>query len=505
MSDPYSELRAILAEAADLNNAAAVLTWDQDVNMPPGGVESRAEQLATLSRLSHARFTSPRVGELLAELEQNHSGWDYDSDEASIVRVVRRDYDDQVKLPADLVVEMARADAQARPVWLKARAESDWSQFIPAMRKTVELAGRVAEALGYQEEPYDALIARSEPGMTTAAMQSVFDELKAGIVPLVREISERAEAVDDEPLHRHFRQPDQLTFALAVVSELGYDLERGRQDLSPHPFSTSFGPGDVRITTRVSEDFLSPCLFGSIHEAGHGMYSQGHSPSLDRTALFDGASPGMHESQSRLWENLVGRSRPFWRHYLGKAQKAFPGVIDDVDPERLYRAVNKVEPSYIRVEADEVTYNLHILLRFEIERDLLTKKLAVEDVPEAWGAKVREYLGLPAPSDAEGPLQDIHWTFPELGTFTGYTLGNVIGAQLMVKVREALPDLDSQIERGEFAQLLGWLQENVYRHGRKFTPAELVERVTGEPIQAGPWIAYARAKFGDLYGLNGGA
>lgn len=471
--------------------------------MPPGGVESRAEQLATLSRLAHARFTSGRVGELLAELEANPGGWDYDSDEASIVRVVRRDYDHEVKLPPDLVEEMARADAQARPLWLQAKAESDWGGFVPAMRRTVELAGRVAEAYGYQEEPYDALIARSEPGMTTRSMEAIFDDLKAAIVPLVGEIGERADAVDDEPVHRHFDKHSQLVFSLEVVRELGYDLERGRQDLSAHPFSTSFGPGDVRITTRVSDDFLNPCLFGSIHEAGHAMYSQGHSPSLDRTPLFDGASPGMHESQSRLWENLVGRGRSFWRHYLAKAQRAFPGVLDDVDSERFYRAVNKVEPSYIRVEADEVTYNLHILLRFEIERDLLTGRLRVEDVPEAWAAKLREYLGLPAPSDAEGPLQDIHWTFPSLGGFTGYTLGNVIGAQLMVKIREAIPELDAQIERGEFGQLLDWLRENIYRHGRKFTPAELVERVTGEPVRAAPWIAYARAKFGDLYGLTG--
>jgi carboxypeptidase Taq len=499
----YEELLRILNEAADLNNAAAVLSWDQEVNLPPAGVESRAEQLATLSRLSHARLTSARVGDLLQSLEAEARDWDYDSDEASIVRVTRRDYDDYVKLPPSLVEEIARADAQARPVWLRARAESNWSLFADTMRRTVDLSARVAEALGYEKEPYDALIRRSEPGLDTAAMQGIFDDLRAAIVPLVREISERSDAVDDSILHRSFSGHDQLVFALAVVRELGYDLDRGRQDLSAHPFSTSFGWGDARITTRVSEDFLSPCLFGSIHESGHAMYTQGHSRSLDRTPAFEGASPGLHESQSRLWENLIGRSRPFWVHYLPKVQAAFPGVLDDADAESMYRAVNKVQPTYIRVEADEVTYNLHILLRFEIERDLLNGVLSVDDLPEAWGAKVGEYLGLAAPSDSDGPLQDIHWTFPSLGGFVGYTLGNVIGAQLMETIRGAIPDLDERVARGEFSELLLWLRENVYRHGRKFTPSELVERVTGKPIGAEAWIAYARRKFGEIYGLDG--
>jgi carboxypeptidase Taq len=285
------------------------------------------------------------------------------------------------------------------------------------------------------------------------------------------------------------------------VTRLGYDLERGRQDLSTHPFSIGFGPGDVRITTRVSKDFFNECLFGSIHESGHGMYNQGMAREIDRTPLWDGASPGVHESQSRLWENLVGRGRPFWRHFYPSLQKMFPEPLRGVDETDFHRAVNKAQPSFIRVEADEVTYNMHVLLRFELENQLLEGELKIEDVPEAWNARFKSYLGLDVPNDREGALQDIHWSFVSFGVFPGYTIGNLISAQLMEKIRVDIPDLDEQIERGEFASLLGWLRKNVHQHGRKFTPNELLERATGKPLTAEPWVAYVRDKFGALYGL----
>jgi carboxypeptidase Taq len=499
MSDRLLRLKEILGEVSDLSRAALVLAWDQETYMPPGGVANRADQLTTLRRLAHVRFTSAEVGELLGELEVDVSGLPFDSDDRSLVRVARRDYEHARKLPEDLVAEVARAEPTAVPVWQKARREADFKLFAPYLEKNIELNRRVADALGYEERPYDALLDRTEPGLTTEQLEGIFAELKKAIVPLVGDVARNAESVDDSVLYRGFDPDTQLKYALEVVTRLGYDLERGRQDLSAHPFSISFGPGDVRITTRVSRDFFNECLFGSIHEAGHGMYNQGIGQNLDRTPLWSGASPGVHESQSRLWENLVGRGAPFWRHFYPSLRDAFPGPLAGVDEDGFFRAVNRSYPSLIRVEADEVTYNLHILLRFELENELLEGSLKVSDLPEAWNAKVKSYLGIEVPNDREGVLQDIHWASVSFAIFPAYTLGNLIGAQLMEKIRSDVPDLDRHIEKGEFGVLLTWLRTNVYRHGRKFTPNELVERVTGQPLTPGPWIAYVRQKFGALY------
>ena len=470
--------------------------------MPPGGVMSRAEQLSTISRLSHVRFTGEEVGRLLDDLQSEVAGKDYDSTEASLVRVIRRDYEQARRLSPDLVAEISTASSTAMPVWRKARQEGNFSLFAPYLEKNVELNRRVADALGYEKRPYDALINYNEPGLTTAQLEELFAELKSAIVPLVADIARHDGAADDTVLHRDFDPELQLKYALDTVARLGYDLDRGRQDLSTHPFSTSFGPGDVRITTRVSRDFFNECLFGSIHEAGHAMYNQGMGEDIDRTPLWDGASPGVHESQSRLWENLVGRSRPFWRHFYPSLRATFPDQLRDVDEEAFYRAVNRSYPSYIRVEADEVTYNMHILMRFELENELLEGTLTVKDLPEAWNSRFKSYLGLDVPNDREGVLQDIHWSYVSFGVFPGYTLGNLIGAQLMEKIRTDISDLDAQVERGEFAPLLAWLRKNVHRHGRKFTPDELLERATGKKLTAGPWISYVQQKFGALYGLH---
>ncbi len=501
-SEKLHQLREVLAEVSDLSRAALLLEWDQETYMPPGGVQGRAEQLSTLLKLAHVRLTSDEVGHLLDDLEEEYADAPFDSDEASIVRVTRRDYDQGRKLPAELIAEAAHASSMGRPAWEKARHEADFSIFAAALEKNVELNRRIADALGYKERPYDALLDRSEPGMTTGELAAIFDELKQAIVPLVADIARHAGAVDDAMLYRGYDPDLQLSYALDVVKRLGYDLERGRQDLSTHPFSTGISPGDARITTRVSRDFFNECLFGSIHEAGHSMYNQGMGAGIDRTPLWDGASPGIHESQSRFWENLVGRSRPFWRHFYPSLQSVFPDSLRGVDEEAFYRAVNKSQPSFIRVEADEVTYNMHILLRFELENELLEGKLAIKDVPEAWNARFKSYLGLDVPNDREGALQDIHWSFVGFGIFPGYTIGNLVSAQLMEKVRADIPDLDAQIEQGQFATLLGWLRKNVHVHGRKFTPNELLERATGKPLTAKPWIAYVRKKFGALYGLS---
>jgi carboxypeptidase Taq len=502
MSDTLEQLKTILAEVTDLSRAAALLDWDQETYMPPGGVAARSDQLSTLLRLSHVRFTGDDVGRLLSELEDETAGRPFDSYEASLVRVTRRDYDQERKLSPELVSEVAKASSTARPVWIKARREANFKLFAPALEKNVELNRRIADALGYKDRPYDALLDRTEPGMTTDQLETTFAELKKAIVPLIADVARHADAVDDRMLYRGFEPAVQLKYALDVVTKLGYDLERGRQDISTHPFSTSFGPGDARITTRVSRDFFNECLFGSIHESGHAMYSQGIGDDIDRTPLWGGASPGVHESQSRLWENLVGRSRPFWNHFFPSLRNAFPESLRDVDDEAFFKAINRSYPSLIRVEADEVTYNMHILLRFELENELLEGMLKVSDLPEAWNAKVKSYLGIAVPNDRDGVLQDIHWSSVSFGGFPGYTLGNLIGAQLMEKVRADIPDLDAQFERGEFAHLLGWLRKNVHRHGRKFTPDELLQRATGKTLTAAPWIAYVRQKFDALYGIK---
>jgi len=501
MSDPLSELRVILAEVSDINRASAVLGWDQETYMPPGGVMARADQLSTLRRIAHTRFTAAETGRLLDEAATITAGMDPDSDDARLVKVTQRDYDLSCKLPAELVAEITRASSMARPAWVEARKTADFSLFAPHLETNIELNRRQADALGYAVHPYDALIDRSEPGMTAAQLRVLFEELKVAIVPLVRAVAAKGDAVDDSCLHGDFAEATQLDFGMDVVKQYGYDTSRGREDLTAHPFCTGFSPNDVRITTRVSRDFLSMALFGTMHESGHAMYEQGVDQAFDRTPLCRGASPGVHESQSRLWENLIGRSRPFWQGMYPKLQATFPAQLKGVDGEQFYRAVNKVMPSLIRVEADEVTYNLHILLRYELEMAMLEGTLKAREVPEAWNAKMQEYFGIQPPSVSDGALQDIHWSGFAFAGFAGYTLGNIIGAQLFTKIRSDLPDLDAQITAGEFGRLRGWLQTNLYRHGRKFTPNELLQRITGGPLSTEPWVAYVRAKFGDLYGL----
>jgi len=495
-----ARLRTALGEVSDLWRAAELLRWDQETNMPPGGVEDRANQNATLSRLAHERFTSAEVARLLEAAEAEAVGLPADSDDASLVRVSRRDVDLRTRVPPELVAEMARAAAEAQPVWHEARAAADWARFVPAMERTVELSGRLAEALGYRDRPYDALIEAEEPGLTTTRLEGLFAEVRAAISPLVAAISANGDRVDGALLRRPLDRERQLGFALDTITCLGYDLERGRQDLSAHPFCSAFGPGDVRLTTRTGATLGDSCLYSTIHEGGHALYDQGIPRSLDRTPLWGGASSGVHESQSRLWENLVGRSRPFAEWLAPRLRTAFPESLGDLEPEPFWRAINLVRPSYIRVDADEVTYNLHIVLRFQVENDLLEGRLRVADVPDAWAAQLRDLLGLERPNDREGALQDIHWT-DGLGTFHGYTLGNLISAQLMAAARRELPDLEAGFAAGDFTPLLSWLRDRVHRFGRKFVPDDLVQRATGEPISAGPWIAYVREKFTALYEL----
>ncbi len=499
-----TKLREHLATIGDLHSAAALLRWDQETYMPPGGAGIRAHQLATLSRLAHERFTAPLTGSLLEEAEPLLSRLAADSDDAALLRVTRRDFDRARKLPAEFVAERARARSESTEVWRTARPANDFPAFRPHLARMVGFARRAADYLGHTQHPYDALLDQYEPETTTRDVAALFDRLREVTVPLVRAIVARGEVVDARFLDREYPEEHEREFALSIIRSFGYDITRGRLDTSAHPFSTGFGRDDVRITTRYARRSLG-ALFGAFHEAGHALYSQGSAPSLDRTPLDAGASYGIHESQSRLWENLVGRSRPFWQYAFPGLRQRFPAQLASVDAELFYRAVNRVRPSLIRVEADEVTYNLHIILRFELEQALVAGDLDAKDLPEAWNAKMAEFLGVTPPNDANGVMQDIHWSYGLIGYFPSYTIGNIASVQLFEGAQRAHPGLVEDIRLGRFSTLLGWLRNHVHAHGRKFLPKDLLLRATGSPLTPEPYLRYLRQKFGEIYGLGGGA
>ena len=493
-SEDLGPLKDRLATIDDLNSAASVLAWDRQTYMPEGGVGGRAEQLASLARIAHEMLASDETGRLLEDAEQAEPG----SDDAAILRVATREYDRAIRLPARLVAETSRATALADPAWVQARERSDWSMFAPHLERVLALK---LEAAGYLDgdHPYDAMLDRYDPGSSTQRLRIMFDELKAGIVPLVREVSAIPAEDGVAPLRGAFDKETQDSFGRDVITSFGYDWSRGRQDPAVHPFCISFGgPGDVRMTTRFDPNLLPIGLFGTCHEAGHALYEQGVDPSFSRTPLSGGVSMGVHESQSRLWENLVARSRPFWTHFHPRLQDAFPDALDGLDLETIYRAVNAVRPSEIRTEADELTYDLHVLLRFELEVDLFENNLTVAELPEAWNAKMEEYLGIVPENDALGVLQDTHWAIGYFGYFPAYSVGNVLSVQMFEAAVEERPEILPDMERGEFGALLGWLRENVHRHGKKYEPDDLISRSTGRALDTAPYLRYLESKFGEM-------
>jgi carboxypeptidase Taq len=499
MEGQLAELRARLAEVDDLGRAARVLGWDQQVMMPPGGAAARAEQLATLERVAHERFTAPEVGRLLEALAPYEPELDPDSDDASLIRVARRDYEKAVRVPGELRAEMARAAALGQQVWVEARQRSDFAHFLPALERNVELKHRYAECFEHDGEVYDVLLDDYEEGMETGEVRAVFERLKESLVPLIARVRETDE-LDASFLTGSFPVETQKRVELELLDRFGFDPASWRLDPTAHPFAVSFSISDIRLTTRYFEDNLAS-LFAAMHEFGHGLYEAGSAPELERTPLAGGTSLGLHESQSRLWENLVGRSRSFWRGFYPSLQEAFPEQLGDVELDRFYRAINRVHPSLIRVEADEVTYNLHIVLRFELEQELLEGRLEPRQLPEAWNAGMRDYLGVDVPDDAHGVLQDIHWSSGILGYFPTYSLGNVISVQVWEAARAELGELDEQIEAGTFGPLREWLRDCLHRHGRKFTPQETLRRVVGGPIDPEPYLAYLHRKVADVHGV----
>lgn len=501
MNPQYDELKKRLGEIHDLSKAQAILSWDQRTMMPAKGGPARAEQLATLARVIYDKATSDEMGRLLEELAPYEKSLPYDSDEASLIRVSRRDYEKLRRVPADLRVEITRTASLASQTWIEARRQSNFSLFLPLLEKNIELKHRYIECFQPYEQAYDVLLDDFEPGMKTEEVQMIFDELKKDLIPLIATVNERADKVSDACLHGNYPIEQQRAFILTILERFGFSSDSWRLDPTVHPFANSSSPSDIRITTRYYPDFLNPALFGSMHECGHGLYENGVGAGLYRTPLARGTSLGMHESQSRMWENLVGRSRPFWRFFYPSLQKTFPAQLGNVDLETFYRAINKIHPSLIRVEADEATYNLHIILRFELEQEIFAGAVSLRDLPEAWNDRMKSYLGVDVPNDAQGVLQDIHWSSGQFGYFPTYSLGNIIACQIWEKALEAMPDLYDQFERGEFLGLREWLRENLHQYGRKFTPKETLEKLTGSPIQVGPYMRYLTSKAADIYGI----
>jgi carboxypeptidase Taq len=493
------ELRARLAEVADLNNTKQLLGWDHQTMMPPAGSTNRAEALGTLERITHDLFVSDETGRLLERAAAELDGTAPDSDDARIVVVTRRRWEKARRVPTELAAEMSRAATVGHDAWIEARSKSDFAAFAPYLERNFELVRRYIECFDSYESPYDVLLDDFEPDMRTAEVSSLFAELRSQLVPLIATLREHSDRVDDSCLHGSFPTDSQRRLVAEVLELMGFEKRSWRMDDTVHPFAVGIGAGDTRITTRWDESYFASGLYGAMHECGHGLYEAGIADELRRTPLGHGESLSLHESQSRMWENMVGRSRQFAEVLAPRAAKAF-GI--ELDPDTLYRAVNLVKPALIRVEADEATYGLHVVLRFELEQDVVAGRLKVADLPEAWNAKVKEYLGIDVPDDAHGVLQDVHWSGMAIGYFPTYALGNLIAGQLWERAHDDVPDLDQRIAEGEVSPLREWLRDRVHRHGSKWGSRELLERVTGSTITVAPFVSYLKRKLGDVYRVD---
>lgn len=495
------ELKTRLLEISDLNNINALLGWDQSTYMPPGGAEARGRQSAMLAQMAQEKFTDKEIGRLLDDLRPYEEGLPYESDDASLIRVTRREYERAIRIPPKFIGQLNEHGIKSYQVWAEARPANDFSKVRDGLEETLDLSRQMADFFPGYEHIADPLIDFADYGMKASSVRALFAELRENLVPIVRAIASQPPA-DASVLHKHYPEAAQLSFGEEVVRQLGYDFSRGRIDKTHHPFMTKFSLGDVRITTRVRENDLGDCLFSNMHEAGHAMYEQGIDMAYEGTPLAGGTSAGVHESQSRLWENIVGRSRGFWEYMYPRLQAHFPEQLKDVSLDTFYAAINKVEKSLIRTDADEVTYNLHVMLRFDFELQMLEGSLPIRDLPEAWHERFEQDFGIVPPDDKDGILQDVHWYAGIIGgAFQGYTLGNILSAQFYDAALRAHPSLPDEMNQGKFSTLHGWLRENIYRHGSKFTAPEIVERVTGSPLTIEPYINYLKTKYGALYTL----
>jgi carboxypeptidase Taq len=494
----------------DVLNSWALLYWDSRTMMPPGGSDSRSRQVSTMKVLAHGLLVADETRHLLDAAEREVAGRPPEDADRRIVAQTREAVRHHLKIPADLIRRRAQHASAATAIWVKARAEGDFAVFAPYLEKTVAMARELADAIGYDGHPYDALMYQFEPGETVASLRTLFSQLRAGIGPVVKATT-AAPPPRSDFLERHYEPEKQAAFAKKIAAKLGYDFDRGRLDGTVHPFEISFTRNDVRITTRFYPDYLPASLFGTMHEAGHGLYEQGVDPAYTRTTLatdlvglyaVGGVSFGAHESQSRLWENHIGRSRRFWDLHYGMLQEEFPDALGDIDVATFHRAINKVRPGFIRVEADELTYDFHVMLRVDLETRLVDGSLQVKDVPEAWNAALKQELGLEVPNHRLGCLQDIHWSSGQIGTFCNYTIGNVMAAQVLEQARAEDPSIQIAVDAGDYTRLKDWLTRNIYVHGRRFSRDELLQRITGRKLDARPYIRYLRDKYAALYGVT---
>jgi carboxypeptidase Taq len=497
----YQRLLQLSREIQLLDSSMALLEWDQKTYIPKGGSENRGNQLALLAGISHQKATSPEIGDLLKQLEGSPLASDPDSFEAANIREIKHSHEKLVKIPQSLVEEIAKVTTVAHEVWADARKKSDFSVFLPYVEKIIKLKQQQAEAVGYEKHPYDALLDDFEPGATIETVAKVFSDFRQELVDLVKSIVNSGKSPDTSILKRDFPADRQERFGKEAAAAIGYDFEKGRLDVTVHPFCTTIGPGDVRITARYNPNHFGQAFFGILHEAGHGIYEQGLDPERFGTPCGAFVSLGIHESQSRMWENLVGRSKAFWKHYFPMAQRTYPEALGKVKFDDFYFAVNEVKPSFIRVEADEVTYNLHILVRFEIEQAFFSGDLAPKDIPGAWNDKFKSYFDIVPPDDSRGCLQDVHWSGGYIGYFPTYALGNLYSAQFFAQAKKDLGDLDKEFAKGEFGKLTEWLREKIHRQGKRYRAERLVEVVTGEPLSHRPSMDYLKSKYGELYGV----
>jgi carboxypeptidase Taq len=499
--DAYQALCDRARQTALLASVQGLLEWDERTKMPPAAGAYRAEQIAFVAGEIHKRQTAPQVGEWLDKLADSPLAADPYSDSGTVVRELRRQYDKKTRLPQSLVEELSRAASLGEQTWVAARQANDFAMFRPRLERMLELKRQEAAALGYTATPYDPLLDDYEPHATTAEVDAVLAELRDALVPLVQQIVSSGRKPDASILKREYSIAVQESFGREISASIGFDYSAGRLDETAHPFCGGAGPGDVRITTRYNVHDFGDAFFSILHEAGHGMYEQGLPPEQFGLPTGEAVSLGIHESQSRLWENQVGRSQAFWEHVLPRAKRAFPSSLGDCSLETIYAAINEVQPSLIRVDADEVTYNLHILIRFELEKALIEDDLRAADLPAAWRDKYVHYLGVAPETDADGALQDVHWSAGLFGYFPTYSLGNLYAGQFFAQAQQDLGDQPAAFRRGEFQPLLDWLRRQIHRHGQRFPATELVHRVTGRPLSHAPWLEQMRVKYGDIYGL----
>jgi carboxypeptidase Taq len=503
-SSDLERLHSIDRENRYLERAAAVLRWDQETYLPEKGVEERSEQLALLEGIAHGKLTSPETGRLLSELGSTpeNPGGDEKLDflERDFLKTFRRNYDKAVKLPVDFVSDAARAEGLSQAAWVAARKNNDFSAFLPHLVKMIDFSRRRASYWGYAENPYDGLLDIYEPGMSAKAIDAVFTPLEKRLKELLKKIASQPRP-DSSFLDQNFDTESQALFSGELMNRLGFDTNRGRLDVSAHPFTTTLGTDDVRITTRYISKQLQSGIFSTIHELGHAFYEMGFPGEIRGTCLAEGASMGIHESQSRLWENVIGRSSFFWEAMFPVLQSYFSDTLSAVTAESFYRAINLVEPSLIRIEADEVSYSLHIILRFQLESELFSLSLDPADLPAAWRKKMKDFLGVEPDSDAQGVLQDIHWSMGSFGYFPSYALGNLYGLQFWEKLCSEIPNVDELISRGNFTPIRAWLEDTVYVWGHRLDPRHLLVNVTGKDLSADPFLGYIESKYSKIYGF----